>query len=90
MKKIFAMLVLLSGIITACDNTPEIKTFEVTFETNGGTEIEMISYDEGETFDLPDNPTKEDSVFDGWYVDEDFSTTYSSKDLPDNITLYAK
>lgn len=90
MKKVFAMLVLLSGILYACDNTPKIESYEVVFESNGGTIIPSITYEKGEDFNLPDDPTKADAVFDEWYLDEDLTIVYLSDDEPANITLYAK
>ncbi|MBR4202072.1 MAG: InlB B-repeat-containing protein [Candidatus Methanomethylophilaceae archaeon] len=48
-----------------------IKLYTVTFDTDGGTEIEPKTVREGATVDRPDDPTKSvDYIFSGWYVGE--------------------
>lgn len=59
----------------------------VSFNTNGGSEIQEITIDEN--FKLPDNPTKADFMFAGWYLDEELTQAYE-KAPTESCTLYAK
>ena len=43
------------------------KTYEITFDSDGGTEIEPIKVKENEKVNKPINPLKEGYSFDGWY-----------------------
>ena len=44
--------------------------FRVTFDTQGGTPVEMQSgIMHGELIDVPEEPTREGFEFDGWYLD---------------------
>ena len=67
------------------------KTFDITFNSNGGSEVAKQTVASGKTARRPENPTKGSSVFGGWYTDTaltkefDFSTKITS-----NITLYAR
>lgn len=68
------------------------KTFTVTYNTNGGSEIEKETMQEGKTATEPAAaPRKANYAFVGWYSDEaltkpfDFTTAVSA-----DITLYAK
>jgi hypothetical protein len=42
------------------------ETFTVTFDTDGGTEIEPVSVTENFTVKRPRNPTKDGYDFGGW------------------------
>lgn len=43
-----------------------INQYTITFETNGGTEIESIKQDYGTTVNVPADPTKTGYTFKGW------------------------
>ncbi len=63
----------------------------ITFESNGGSEVDSISNVEGTTIIAPTAPTKEHYIFAGWYSDVDLTKTYSFTIQPEkDITLYAK
>ena len=73
----------------------EINQYTITFETNGGTEIEPITQDYGTAVTAPEDPTRAGYGFGGWYEDEELTetpfvfteeTTITDRD----ITLYAK
>ncbi len=74
---------------TGDEEIPE-GTYCVTFDSNGGSEIEPQYVNAGKTATFPGVPEKEGFAFVGWYVDEectvrfDFSTTIQS-----NTTVYA-
>lgn len=59
------------------------KQFGVTFDTDGGSEVQDALVFYGESAEMPDNPTKTGFFFNGWYVGEtkyDFSAPVE-KDL---------
>ncbi len=67
------------------------NTYTVTFETNGGSEIAPVEVKEGNTLSIPENPTKENYEFDGWYLDEELTERYDwDKAVVGDMTLYAK
>ena len=64
--------------------------YTVTFETNGGSDVENVRVEAGEEVLLP-STTKEDNTFLGWYLDSEFNTPVPSPFIPtSNITCYAK
>ncbi len=72
-----------------------INQYTISFETNGGTEIDSITQDYGTPVTAPENPTKTGYGFGGWYEDETLSETpfvfTEDTTITDrNITLYAK
>lgn len=89
---LFAFL-FVSFFLISCDEIPNINEIEftITFETNGGTTINPMVVNKDSSIQIPNDPTKPDFIFDGWYTDEDFTTIVSwPLILTDNITLYAK
>ena len=72
-------------------NQDEKQSYTITFDTQGGSEVKSITIAEGETITLPSNPTKEGSVFDGWYLDSSYTQAFdSTKRIDSNMVLYAK
>ena len=69
----------------------DAEVYEVTFETNGGSEIAPINVVEGEAATLPStNPTKGGHAFDGWYLDAACTQAYTNQPITAATTLYAK
>ncbi len=76
------------------------KYATITFETNENISEESITRLEGELISLPvlsnietqlDEFTSRLKVFKGWYVDKDFTTEFTSTEMPsESLTLYAK
>ncbi|CAK7030195.1 MAG: hypothetical protein PARBA_01273 [Parabacteroides sp.] len=67
------------------------KTYTVTFETNGGSEIKPVVVVEGETVSRPTDPSKGEYVFGNWYTDSDLSALYDfTAPVTRDMTLYAK
>ncbi|MDE6949526.1 MAG: InlB B-repeat-containing protein [Lachnospiraceae bacterium] len=67
--------------------------FRVSFDTQGGTPVEMqsgIMY--GEKMEPPEIPTREGFEFDGWYSDPEGTMVFDTESDPvtESITLYAK
>jgi len=56
------------AIILVLTLNKEDKTYNVTFEVNGGSSIEALTINENGTITKPENPTKEGYVFAGWYL----------------------
>ena len=92
MKKILLPLIVLILLIAGCENTTYLDyDYTITYETNGGTFIESIEVKlEGE-INEPDEPEKEDYIFEGWYSDEDLTSAFGFPSLAySDLTLYAK
>lgn len=68
------------------------NSYEVSFQSAGGTAVDTqtVAYDE--KIVLPTNPSKTGHTFDGWYTNTSLTTPWNfSTDLvKENITLYAK
>lgn len=65
---VIGLLAIIIGIINS-NSKPKIYT--VTFDTNGGTNIQFINVNEGENITLPkETPTKEGYVFEKWMLEE--------------------
>ena len=72
---------------------PKPTGHTVTFDSNGGTEIEAQTVADGETATEPDPaPTKEGCyAFGGWYSDEGLNDEFNfATAITTDITLYAK
>ena len=66
----------------------EVKTYIVTFNSDGGSKVESQKVNENKTAKEPAEPTKEGYVFDSWYLDNK-KYDFKEKVLKD-ITLKAK
>ena len=84
---LFTVLLLsLSMLFVACN-----KDIVISFDTNGGTEIESMVVDDD--FEMPSNPTKSGYVFDGWYTDKDLTQPFKVAEISkytESFTIYAK
>lgn len=61
---------------------------EVTFKTNGGSEVKNASVKSGNKLEVPETPTKEGYVFEGWYLN---GKEYNfDEEVNEDITLVAK
>ena len=89
---LFTIFLSLGVFLLACTQTVEVS---LEFNTNGGSTITPILTD-GKSIDLPDNPTKDGYIFDGWYWDNDtFTEPLTFKSIPESriatiMTVYAK
>lgn len=70
----------------------DVIKYTISFEENGGSEVLDITLEEGELLTVPDDPTKEGAIFEGWYLDEELTNKYTFPSImsAENITLYAK
>ena len=68
-----------------------MKTYTVTFNSNGGTFVSPKIVNHGETVTQPSNPTKTGNTFAGWYNDSALTSQFNfSTAITSDITLYAK
>ena len=67
-----------------------LKTYTVTFVTNGGTEVSPVSVKYGYTISTP-STTKDDYGLAVWYTDEDLTQRWNfNSAVTNDMTLYAK
>ena len=72
-------------------SNPGEKVYTVSFDTDGGSEIEAVSVLEKETVAQPANPAKTGFEFDGWYSDPEKVTVYDFESpVTADMTLYGK
>ncbi len=65
--------------------------YTITFEENGGSNVADITALYNDAIIAPENPSKENYQFVGWFIDEELTTSYLITRMPgENITLYAK
>jgi len=50
---------------------PALQTFTVSFDSNGGSAVSSQEVLEGNKIKTPNVPTKADSVFEGWYLNDE-------------------
>lgn len=85
MKKFFSVLsiILLLLAITACS-----ETYDITFVA--GDETLTIPAVEGGNIEAPEDPTRENYIFDGWFYDKECTKPLGAYDTAiSDITLYA-
>ena len=69
----------------------ETTKYTVTFNSNGGSEIESKKVTAGNSVAEPPASTNGDKVFDGWFEDETLTTRFDfNTPITSNVTLYAK
>ena len=56
------------------DKEQQINTSKEIIETNGGNEIEALDLNYGDVYFMPDDPTKDGYIFDGWYIEPSYKT----------------
>ncbi|HHU42953.1 MAG TPA: leucine-rich repeat protein [Clostridiales bacterium] len=80
------MVVLLCILFVACE--PDV--YVLTFEPNGGNDIDSIENNGEDEIELP-TPQREGYTFGGWYLDaETFNNEYKGEALSESVTVYAK
>ncbi len=71
--------------------TYQVNQYRLSFETNGGDQIDPINIDFGQSISLPIDPQKEGHIFGGWYTNESLTNVFSQAIMSDsNLTIYAK
>ncbi len=68
-----------------------VTKYTISFETNGGSEVDSTSKVRNTTVDLSKYIThKEGYSFDGWHTDKELTNKVTSIKVTENTTLYAK
>ncbi len=87
--KLFFVYIIMSLFFVACAE----DGLTVHFQTNLGTTIESMPYT-GDSFIMPEDPTREGYTFDGWYIDSLLTQSFQILDLINieqpTVVLYAK
>ncbi|MCR5185771.1 MAG: InlB B-repeat-containing protein [Clostridia bacterium] len=69
----------------------QLRNNTVKFDTKGGSDVASQTVTTGNKVTKPDNPTKADNGFGGWYVDTTLSTPFDfNTTIDDDTTIYAK
>ena len=58
------------------DPADEPEIYTVTFNSNGGSTVDSVTVEEGNTISEPIDPTKAGYVFDGWYEDANLTIAF--------------
>lgn len=66
----------------------DIETIKVSFDSNGGTQMESLTIEKGSKLVLPKSPTKEGYIFKNW-KDKEGNIIKNGTVLKNDITLYA-
>lgn len=65
--------------------------YQVIFDSDFGTPIEPLFVNAGAVLTKPQDPVKDGYIFDGWYTDLSYNTSWVFTDVVNNnMTLYAK
>ena len=73
------------------EKLPDV-TYQVTFDTTGGSSIMTQTVIKGDKAQKPEtDPVRDGNVFAGWYLDEAYTTLYEfDTPVTGDITIYAK
>ena len=67
-----------------------LNTYDVTFDSQGGTAVAKSTVDHGKPVASPADPTREGHTFTGWYTDKDTKNKYDfATPVTGALTLYA-
>ena len=94
-RVILCLLLCLIGAFVFASCSPDQVSFDLDFEVDGAN-YDTISTMGAETISMPDNPTKEGYIFDGWFWDKDvWEKPFTANSLLDaplsgDMTVYAK
>ena len=82
-KRILSILLLCCMVLTllpttafATDESPAVTNVTVTFDSNGGGEVESQTIQQGQQVQRPADPVKEGYTFIGWYDKNDLDNKY--------------
>jgi len=70
----------------------EDQVFTVTFDSNGGSAVSSVEVQVGKKVIEPEDPTKAEYVFLGWYLDQNYHTAWNflTDLVTAHLTLYAR
>ena len=91
LKAVLTLLVFALGALVGCAPEDGIKNIRMSFETNGGTQVEAILQEEGTQVTPPEDPIKNGYTFEYWCSDAALTQQYEFGVMPgQDIVLYAK
>ncbi|WP_459189331.1 InlB B-repeat-containing protein [Parabacteroides sp. APC149_11_2_Y6] len=93
MRKLISLMLLMMVIVVGCKkDDPVISEYIVTFNTQGGSNIDALKVVEGQKVTKPQDPTKENYIFSGWYKEAACTTVwdFEKETVMSNVTIYAK
>ena len=93
MRKLISLMLFMMVIVVGCKkDDPVISEYIVTFNTQGGSNIDALKVVEGQKVTKPQDPTKENYIFSGWYKVAACTTVwdFDKETIMSNVTLYAK
>ena len=68
-----------------------LKSYTITFNSNGGSEVDAQIISHGNKPVRPENPSRNGFTFGGWYTDAALTDEYAfGLNATENLTLYAK
>jgi uncharacterized repeat protein (TIGR02543 family) len=68
-----------------------INEYTISFNTNGGNDMNSLTQTFGSVINEPSNPVKEGYIFGGWYFDQDLKKEFSPNTiLKEDTSLYAR
>ncbi|MDZ4195784.1 MAG: InlB B-repeat-containing protein, partial [Candidatus Izemoplasmatales bacterium] len=68
-----------------------INQYTITFNSNGGSLVSVITQDYDTSVLTPTSPTRTGYTFGGWYANSELTTAYVFNTMPsENITVFAK
>ncbi|WP_459186658.1 InlB B-repeat-containing protein [Parabacteroides sp. APC149_11_2_Y6] len=93
MRKLISLMLLMMVIVVGCKKDDlVISEYIVTFNTQGGSNIDALKVVEGQKVTKPQDPTKENYIFSGWFKEAGCTTAwdFDKETVMSNVTLYAK
>jgi uncharacterized repeat protein (TIGR02543 family) len=73
------------------DDPVDPTYYIVTFNSNGGSAVDAIPVESGNTITLPAEPARDYHTFGGWYIDNSFANAFTASTVVStDITVYAK
>ena len=66
--------------------------YRVKFYSNGGSRVKSVTARKGESFVMPDNPTREGYIFAGWFEDDELTRRFVTTEIArrKGLKVYAK
>jgi uncharacterized repeat protein (TIGR02543 family) len=95
LKKIMSIIFISVFFFTLIGCVIDHNKYSITFDSNGGSSVEVIKTDGKSIFIFPEDPTKNGHSFGGWYWDnktfEEFfnNNTFIDSPITNDITVYA-
>jgi len=79
-------------LVTAVFEDIPISIHTVTFNSQGGSNVDDQIVEYGETIERPTDPTRENYIFEGWYISTEFTTAWNFETcvVTSDTTLFAR